>query len=109
MYSTYKNIILKRLKYIITGLFLITILPGNAGVKNNGQRSSSEIDSLFLENIYSSVKSNSYCTSEAGQEYPGKVSNETSEIKSDSVILYVHQAREISPDAKSFNFSLAVK
>jgi hypothetical protein len=109
MYSTYENKILKRLKYIIAVLLLITILPGNAGVKNNGQLSDSEIDSLLFENIYSSIKSNTHFTSEARMEYPGNVSDEENKIKSDPVNIYKHQAREISPNGKSFNFFLVVK
>ena len=36
MYSIFKNTILKKLKYLIAGSLLITILPGNAGVKMMG-------------------------------------------------------------------------
>ena len=109
MYSIYKNIILKKLKYIIAGFLFITILPGNAGVKDNVHTSRSEIDSLIIKNIYFSFKSDTCKTTEAHKVFPGKVSNEASEIKSDSVNLYRYQAREISPNGKSFNFFLAVQ
>ncbi len=109
MYSTYKNKRLKRLKYIVAGLLFITILPGNAGVKNSGHHIGSEIDSLILDNIYSSYKSDTYTTPEADKEFPDKVSNKASEIKSDFVDLYVHQAKEMSPTGKSFNFFLSVQ
>jgi hypothetical protein len=109
MNSTYKNIILKRLKFIIAGFLFITILPGNASVKNYGYQGGSEIDSLMFDNIYSSINPDSYNTAEANNEFPGKFSKEAGEIKYDSVGLYVHQGREISPDSKSVNFFLLVQ
>ena len=97
MYSTYKNKILKRLKYIIAGLLLITILPGNAGVKNNGHQPGSD----FVTDTLISL--------DAGKESIDKVSNIEDEMKSEAVNLYLHQGREISPVGRSFNFFLYVQ
>lgn len=96
MYSTYKYKILKRLKYIIAVLLFITILPGNAGVKDSKYQVDREIDSLINENL-------------AGKESTDKVSNSKDEIKSDPVNIYLQQSREISPINRSFNFFLSVQ
>jgi len=108
MNSTYKNIILKRLKYIIVGLSLITILTGNAGVKRDGYPAYPLIDNLSIDNIYSFNK-NSKDTPGVSKVYPGKFLNESGIIKSDSVNHYAYQAREMTPAGKSFNFILSIK
>ena len=79
MYSILKNTILKKLKYIIAGFLLITILPGNAGVKN--YRASDTLE----------------------------VPDRLSETYSDTINHYIQNTREISSTGKSINLVLNIK
>ena len=109
MDSTYKNIILKRLKYFITGFFLITILPGNAGVKDHGSYMGSSPDSLYSGNAYSVFITDNESILKTGPGDPDIVKNEDLNALSDSANHYVYNAREISPTGRSFNFLLSVQ
>jgi hypothetical protein len=110
MYSTYKNIILKRLKYIIAGLLLITILPGNTGVKKSEHFIGSSTDISYSEYAYPqlNLEISSIPESDIAKD-PGNGSGKAIEKSSDPVNHYIQKAREISPTGRSFNFFLSVQ
>jgi hypothetical protein len=107
MYSTYKNIILKRLKYLIAGILLIIILPGNAGDKNYRHFNTPYPDSHIPGNVNYFLRidnQNKFKTlKENTEDIPGK----TTEKSDDAVNHYQQKAREMSPTGKSFNFLLS--
>jgi hypothetical protein len=103
MYSIFKNRILKKLKYVIAGLLLITILPGNAGIKNDGYYAFPTPDRFYSGKIVNND------TLKASYEVPDGISAEVSDILPDTTEHYIQNAREISPAAKSFNFFLSVQ
>jgi len=100
MYSIFKNTILKKLKFIVAGILLITILPGNAGVKNDGRS-----DVLTPENFISSMTE-----VKDSLESQDKVSEtKVSGTLDDSSDTYEYNFREISPTSNSFNIYMHIK
>ena len=100
MYSIFKNTILKKLKFIVAGILLITVLTGNAGVKNDGR-----FVALTHENYISAMTVN-----KDSLESQDKVSEiKVSETLADSSNIYVYNSREISPTSKSFNIYMHIK
>ncbi len=84
MYSIFKNTVLKKLKFVLAGLLLITILSGNAGVKDDGR---------FIVQTPENIQSGN----------TDKISDKVSETLTDTINHYMQNTREISATGKSFN------
>jgi hypothetical protein len=89
MYSIFKNTILKKLKFVLPGLLLIIILPGNAGVKDDG---------WFVVQTPENIQSGN----------TDMISDKVSETLPDTINHYIQNTREISATGKSFNFFLNI-
>lgn len=104
MYSTQKNIILKKLKFVVAGLLLITILPGNAGENyDDGETDSYGLKSgnpsgefIFSTEIIVEPDSSAI-------NIPLKASSKQ------SFGISKHNCREISSAGKSFNFYMNIQ
>ena len=103
MYSIFKNIILKKLKFVIAGFLLITILPDNAGVKNDGWFFAPTSD-----NIHSGHAVNRDSL-DIRDKVPGEISGKVSEKLDDTINHYIQNTHEISATGKSLNFFLSVQ
>jgi hypothetical protein len=89
MYSIFKNTVLKKLKFVLAGFLLITILPGNAGVKDDGR---------FIVQTPENIQSGN----------TDKISDKVSETLTDTINHYMQNTREISATGKSFNLLLNI-
>lgn len=98
MYSTHKNIILKKLRFVIAGIMLITILPGNAGENSEDMK----------PDIYGLKSSNHSIEFVSPSEVLISPDSSLNNISKQGCLLKSHSVsrqncREISPTCKSFN------
>jgi hypothetical protein len=118
MYSTQKNIILKKVRFVIAGIMLITILPGNAGEKNDGMYPDNTYPEFLddalktnLNRLKNIDKSGEFVSPAEVLISPDSSLNNISEhgnsLKSHSISR--QNCREISSSGKSFNFYMNIQ
>ena len=118
MYSTTKNIILKKLKFVIAGLLLITILPGNAGENFNSRNIDYAYTASYKITIETDLNefksrnqsSESVPTPEVVMLPDSSANNIPVKVSSfKSISASKQNCREISPAGKSFNFFMNIQ
>jgi len=118
MYSTTKNIILKKLKFVIAGLLLITILPGNAGENFNSRNIDYAYTASYKITIETDLNefksrnqsSESVPTPEVVMLPDSSANNIPAKVSSfKSFSASKQNCREISPAGKSFNFFMNIQ
>ena len=108
MYSTTKNIILKKLNFVFAGILLITILPGNAGVNNDGRDPDNTYPEFFdaaLESDLNRVKYGEFVSRVEVSMLPDSSTNiiPHTAISLQKFNISKQNCREISPTCRSFN------
>jgi hypothetical protein len=108
MYSTTKNIILKKLKFVLAGILLITILPGNAGENNDGRYPDNTYPEFFdaaLTSDLNRVKSGEFVSRGEVSMLPDSSTNiiPHTAISLQKFNISKQNCREISPTCRSFN------
>ncbi len=114
MYSTTKNIILKKLKFVLAGILLITILPGNAGENNGGMYTDNTYTEFFdaaLKTDLNRLKSGEFVSRIEVSMLPDSSSNNIPHpaISFQKFSISRQNCKEISPSGKSFNFYINIQ